>query len=217
DDWTDASGPGLGLAAVVAGAVGAGAVGALTARHLPFDRESTTYRADPDAAVPTMTITPGERVVFTETISPTWMLWLAGTMLAGAAALAWFAVRPVAIIVALFALPLVLFATMRVQADHRGLTVRSAVPGIRFARVRAEEIEQATVIDVEPLKWGGWGYRGSLRLAGTAAVVLRRGPGVHLALTGDRIFVVTLDDPTAAAAVLNAHRSPLRGSEPAVP
>jgi hypothetical protein len=53
------------------------------------------------------------------------------------------------------------------------------------------------------MQWGGWGYRGSLKLMKQAAVVLRAGPGLRLDMTGGRVFVVTIDDPGTAAALLN--------------
>ena len=46
-----------------------------------------------------------------------------------------------------------------------------------------EDIVQVTVLDVRPLQWGGWGYRGSVRLFHQAAWVLHRGPGIRLDLT----------------------------------
>ena len=206
EDWTEASSPGMGFVAVIGAAAVGGVVAALLGKNLPYNRESTAFAADPNGDVPTMDLADGERVVFIETISPGWLLWLTATVLAIAVALAVLAVWSVAAVMAVSALPLLLFLAMRVQADQDGLTVRSTLFGFRFAKIKTEEIEQATVIDVEPMKWGGWGYRGSLKLAGTAAVVLRRGPGIHLKLTGDRVFVVTLDNPRGAAAVLNADR-----------
>lgn len=206
-DWREVSGPGLSLVFVIVGPLIVGAVAAVLARVLPYSAESTHFAADPEAEVPTMTIAEGERVVFTETIAPGWMLWLTAGFLAAAVALLVFAGWVVGLITAASALPLLLFSAMRIQADNNGLVVRSALLGWRFARIKTKDIVQASVIDVEPMKWGGWGYRGSLKLAGTAAVVMRRGPGLHLQLTGDRVFVVTMDNPSGAAAVLNATRA----------
>ncbi len=61
----------------------------------------------------------------------------------------------------------------------------------------------ASVIDVRPMQWGGWGYRGSLKLMRKAAVVHRAGPGIRLDLTDGRVFVVTLDNPEVPVALLN--------------
>ena len=66
------------------------------------------------------------------------------------------------------------------------------------------EIESASAIDVRPMEWGGWGYRGTLTLMKQAAVVLRAGPGIRLDLTDGRVFVVTVDNPEPAVALLNA-------------
>ena len=46
----------------------------------------------------------------------------------------------------------------------------------------------------------GWGYRGSLRLFGRAAVVVRRGERLELSLMGEQSFVVTVDGSATAAA-----------------
>jgi len=57
---------------------------------------------------------------------------------------------------------------------------------------------------VRPMKWGGWGYRGSLKLMNQAALVHRAGPGIRLDLDGGKIFVVTIDEPEQPVALLNA-------------
>ncbi|MEM7273220.1 MAG: DUF1648 domain-containing protein [Actinomycetota bacterium] len=203
--WTEADNPIVGVIVLIVVAAGAGAVGAVLARGLPHDPAATAFRADPAGEAPTLDVADGERVVFTETIAPRWLLWPVVGLLALTVVMAYFTPWWIVVLVGLSTVPAVLLCALRIQADRSGLVVRSALFGIRFAKVPAEDIEEATVIDVEPMKWGGWGYRGSLRLAGAAAVVMRRGPGVHLKLSGDRVFVVTLDDPRTAAAVLNAN------------
>ena len=55
-----------------------------------------------------------------------------------------------------------------------------------------DQIERVDVIDVEPLKYGGWGLRGSRH------AIARRGPGLLLHLGGSRA-VVTVDGPDEAA------------------
>ena len=207
DQWQDATGPGVGvlLAPLLAALCAAGA--AMLGKRLPYNASSRTYAADPNSKQPAMHLSQGERVLFVETISAGWALVLTAVTLLACLATAAFAAWPVAAVIGLSALPLLFLSSMRVQADNSGLSVRSALCGVRFVHIDAADIEQASVIDVEPLKWGGWGYRGSLKLAGTAAVVLRSGPGLHLQLSNDRTFVVTLNDPDGAAAVLNSSRS----------
>ena len=97
-------------------------------------------------------------------------------------------------------LPLV-SVTVEVTADV--LRCRFAGPGgWPTVSIPVAEIERAEAIDVQPLRYGGWGYRGSLRLFRRAAVNLRSGPGLRLALTGGRVFVVTVDGPEGALAHL---------------
>jgi hypothetical protein len=59
------------------------------------------------------------------------------------------------------------------------------------------------VIEVRPVQWGGWGYRGSVRVFKKAAVVLRKGPGLRLRLRNGAQFAVTVPGAEPAAALLN--------------
>ena len=70
--------------------------------------------------------------------------------------------------------------------------------------IAVEDIESASVVDIRPMEWGGWGYRGSLKLMQRAAVVHRAGPGIRVDLRNGKVFAVTIDDPETAVAVLNA-------------
>jgi hypothetical protein len=64
-------------------------------------------------------------------------------------------------------------------------------------------IAQATTTDVVPMQWGGWGYRGSLRLFGKAAIILRGGEGLRLDLVDGKKLLVALDGAEQAAGVVN--------------
>lgn len=75
--------------------------------------------------------------------------------------------------------------------------------GWPVVRLTREQISHAEAIEVVPAQWGGWGYRGSLRLFGRAAIVLRGGPGLKVSTVDERILVVTVEDPQGAAGVLN--------------
>jgi hypothetical protein len=73
----------------------------------------------------------------------------------------------------------------------------------RWPRMSLSLADVATIEvidDIAPLRYGGWGYRGSLRLYRRAALVLRRGPGLRVKLRDGRVFVVTVDDPQGAVA-----------------
>ena len=78
-------------------------------------------------------------------------------------------------------------------------------------RIALADISRATVIDIHPAEWGGYGYRGSRRVFRRAAVVLRRGEGIRLDIADGTVFAVTVDDAATGAGVLN---NLLRGLRP---
>ncbi|NLG54998.1 MAG: DUF1648 domain-containing protein [Rhodococcus sp.] len=91
-----------------------------------------------------------------------------------------------------------MFASVTVQVDGRGLSLRSW--GIRWRTISLDSITHAGVIDVRPAEWGGWGYR--LGVRGTA-VVVRAGEAIALERKDARPFVVTVDGAATGAALLN--------------
>lgn len=92
------------------------------------------------------------------------------------------------------------FRWVRVTVDDTHLRTRFSWPGLIKVDLPVAEIERLEhVPDLRPIRYGGWGYRGSLRLLKKAAVILRRGDGVIFALTGDRRFIVTVDDAASLA------------------
>ena len=97
---------------------------------------------------------------------------------------------------------LLLLERVEVCVDEHGLVARTrwGWPRVHFP---LEDIEAVTALDVRPSRWGGWGYRGSVRLVRRAAWVLHRGPGIRLELTRSREFVVAVDDAEAGAAALD--------------
>ncbi len=201
ENWTDASV--IGVLPVLVISPLTGAAGSFLARSLPHNEVTHEVNTGDQ---PTMAITHAERLVFIETQTVTWALGLSFAAAVSAITLAVLGFWSSALGALALTIPGLLMGRVRVQADRNGLSVRSAIIPIRYAKVGLPDIEAATVIDVEPMKWGGWGYRGSLKLAGTAAIVTRRGPGLRLDLVGDRQFAVTIDDPTTPARLLNALR-----------
>lgn len=67
-------------------------------------------------------------------------------------------------------------------------------------RVRLSDIERVEVVDVDPVAYGGWGYRFR---PGSTAVIVRSGPGIRVVRKGRRDLVVTVDDPAGGAGVVN--------------
>ncbi|EQD40866.1 lipoprotein, partial [mine drainage metagenome] len=94
-------------------------------------------------------------------------------------------------------------STIKVVVDANGLKVYYGPFGWPSSRISLARISQASAVDVRPMAWGGWGYRGSMRMLRRAAVVLRRGEGIRLDLADGKIFVVTVDDAETGAQLLN--------------
>lgn len=100
------------------------------------------------------------------------------------------------------------FTSITVAVGPTGLKVRFGPLGWPRVRVPLAEIETVEVEDVEPMAYGGWGYR---VMPGVRAVVIRRGPGLRVKRTGQADLIVTVDDAATAAGVLAAHLAAARG------
>ena len=91
------------------------------------------------------------------------------------------------------------FVQVRVSVDRRGLRVVSRLLGIRLKQVPLDQVESAFADTLSPLQSGGWGYR---LTGGRTSVVMRGGPALVVNLHSGNQFAVTVDDPSAAAALL---------------
>lgn len=87
----------------------------------------------------------------------------------------------------------------RVQADWRGLRVKSWLFGIPLKRIPLANIESASAATLEPMEWGGWGYRW---MPGRSAIIRKRGPGLVVDRVGGRQFAVSVNNPAEEASVL---------------
>ncbi|MEZ5408529.1 MAG: hypothetical protein R2761_10920 [Acidimicrobiales bacterium] len=197
-DWRDVGPlPWWHLVLVISGPLALAAAGARALPPMPVGPAPTGTTA----ATPLGT---GERAVWVGTLTNRWLhvppvvLCVAGQ--------AWLVVGPgrwIGLTFVPLGLATSVLATVRVTVDRRGLQV--AYGPLHWPRTRfpVERIESADVIEVHPTQWGGWGYRGSVRLMKRAAVVLRRGPGLHLRLRDGSEFAVTVDHPEPGAELLN--------------
>jgi hypothetical protein len=102
---------------------------------------------------------------------------------------------------AALALTTAAFSTVRVTVSSAGVRIAFGPLGAPAKRIPLDQVAQAEATLIEPLAWGGWGYRWAGR--GRTAVVLRRGPGLVLELRDGRRFAVTVDSPEQAAGLLN--------------
>ena len=107
-----------------------------------------------------------------------------------------------AIPAALLLLVYLAFGWIKVTVDVRGLQIRYGVLPRPVTSVPLGDIRRVERIDLAPLEWGGWGYRGSRKAFGRAAVVLRGGDAIKLQLTDGGEFAVTVDDAATGAALL---------------
>jgi hypothetical protein len=98
----------------------------------------------------------------------------------------------------------VTLSRIRVTVDASGLSIAYGPWGWPRQHIARPTIISARVDNIRPLRWGGWGYRGSLILFRRAAVVLRAGPGLVLELQGGRRLAITVDDPEGALRLLPA-------------
>ena len=108
-----------------------------------------------------------------------------------------------AIPAALLLLVYLAFGWIRVSVDVRGLRIRYGLLPRPVTSVPLGDIRRVERIDLAPLEWGGWGYRGSRKAFGRAAVVLRSGDAIKLQLTDGSEFAVTVDDAATGAALLS--------------
>jgi len=201
--WTDARlSPIVILSAIACGFAG-GALGAWLASSLG-EPEQVVEVGDPTA--PVLELAPGENAVWvdTQTLRPLLLVPVV-VVVASLIARLFFVDRWLAIAApCLIALIVLAFASYRLRVDATGLQVRSVIVPWPRLHLDVDEIRAASMIDVRPMQWGGWGYRGSLKLMKQAALVQRAGPGMRLDLDGGRVFVVTTDRPETPVALLNA-------------
>ncbi len=199
DSWMDAPNAWWGLPIVLISAIAVGTAGARLGSHL------ITAAADPSARnAPVMDLADGEQAVWTTSLhnAPLFLVGIAvaavGFVLLASTPL-WFGT-----VVLMSSVPLMALATLHVGIDRNGLQVRYGHLLWPKTLVAVDRIDTASTIDVRPQEWGGWGYRGSLKLTHQAAVVQRAGPGIRLDLKDGKVFVVTVDDPETGVALLNS-------------
>jgi hypothetical protein len=158
---------------------------------------------------PSIGLAPGQRAVWLGRASSGLLIAVTVPVAAGLAVAALLVGPPEGWILLLGAVVIgiaaILTTTIDVTVAPTGVRIGLGPFGVPRKVIPLERIERADAIDVEPLAWGGWGYR--VPRPGTSAVVLRRGPGVLLELAGNRRFVVTVDGAPQAAGLINDLRS----------
>lgn len=152
----------------------------------------------------------GERALWVGTARNHWALPLSligvGAGVALGADQGWMSALPILVVA-----PAVwLLASVRVSASAAGVKVAYGPLRWPVTHIPLRRVARAAAVEVVP---AGWGYRGSLRLFGRAAVIVRKGEGLELSLTGGQSFVVTVDGAVTAAALVNDELARSRGEE----
>lgn len=164
----------------------------------------------PAAAASRLDLAPGERAAWFGTVAigraggiilavaVLIMVCSAVWMLAASELLGFWITAGVALLVSALVAATFVF---RVRISAAGLRVRSLLGWPRWD-VPASDITDVQVVEVDPMtEFGGWGVR--IGLDGRMGVVLRAGEGIQVTRRKGRPFVVTVDDATTAASVLN--------------
>jgi hypothetical protein len=88
-----------------------------------------------------------------------------------------------------------------IRVDARGVRIRSVL-GIPVVNIPLDQISSADVIDVQALsQYGGWGIR--IALNGRIGVIVRSGEALEVHRRKGLDVVVTVDDASSAAALVN--------------
>lgn len=153
-------------------------------------------------ALPSAGLAPGARAAWEGTSSNGWLAVLGvvigGVCLVAAPLVSWGLLLPGS----LGLLACVTTSMLQVRCDGRGMVVRYGLLGWPVQRIALQQIAAAHAIDLDPLEWGGWGYRWAPNQNGTAAVT-RRGPAIVIERIDGRRFAVTVDDALTGAGTLN--------------
>lgn len=212
-DWTQVSDPGTPF---VISTIVASVVGVLAVAWLMRSQCRTTLPADRVEPTVGLSLEDSETASWSSQARARWPYLIAGPLVAiglasivgGVAGLGTPGVAMGAILIPSGLLALA-FVNVLVSVDRRGLTVGYGTLPWPKTRISLDEIATVTSLDITPMEHGGWGYRGSRRIMGKAAVIVRGGEGIHLGLNDGTEFVVTVDNAAQGAGALNDLRRAL--------
>ncbi len=193
---------------ILVGALGGAGAAVVSWLLLP----SMSRDEHPDAAVPTLDLSPTERAVWMRSTGPSGLpvFFILGTLvLVSAVTIVALVLSAPILVAALYSALLVLIALLvagtvfwRARVTAEGLVVRSALGIPRFA-VPLSDVDTATVTDVQPVRdFGGWGLRWGG--PGRFGVVTRAGEALEVRRRNGKALIVTVDDAGTAAALLNS-------------
>jgi hypothetical protein len=164
-----------------------------------------TNDANRDVA-PTLELNPGQRAVWLGSAQNRWM-WLLGVLpllsvlFTTRTSLGMALVTNVAAVATLVVADA--FSNVRVKVDRHGVHIKCGYLGLIRCNVALGDITRAEVFHLAPMAHGGWGYRGSLWLMKRAAIVVRGGTALRLALASGKELSVTVDNADDGASLIN--------------
>ena len=128
------------------------------------------------------------------------------TGLGGLAAYMWAIadVGPAGLVIGTAALLVaVFFCWVRVQLTETSIEIE--LGPLRWPKkvIPLDEVTEATVEKIQPLRYGGWGYRVCGR--GCRAIVVRRGEALKLKMHDEKVFMVTVDGAQEAADLIKGY------------
>lgn len=160
-------------------------------------------RAEAGDAAPAYRLGAQERAAWVGAASSRRLLGVAVVVaIAGAVLLwTWPGVGAICLVVAVL---IAWLHSLTARVDGSGLTVRVGPLPWPRVHVALDDVTAVRTETIEPLRWGGWGYRITPR--GTA-IVVRRGDGLVVSRRDRSDLAVTVDDAAGAVALLEALRA----------
>lgn len=126
------------------------------------------------------------------------VLQLGGVVLIGIGLATW---GWTTLVMTLIGLAVLVFAEVRVTISQNGAVVSLGWLGLISWTVPMSELSAAELETVSPMSYGGWGYR--LR-PGVRAIITRGGEAMRLVRPDKDDLVVTVDDATTGAGLVNS-------------
>ncbi|MDN5821603.1 MAG: DUF1648 domain-containing protein [Brachybacterium sp.] len=158
--------------------------------------------------VPMLDLKPGERAVWVGRARSLPLL-LGGVILVALGGGLLLTAPAAGVPVLVVGLALLAAHQITVRADRSGVRVSWGLQRWPRHTYALEAVTVAESVEIDPLHWGGWGYRRSRHGIG---LVLRRGPGLLLRRDGLSDVAITVDDATSAAGLVNALTQRSRGT-----
>ncbi len=100
-------------------------------------------------------------------------------------------------------LAVVTFTKLTVEVREDGFYIRYGYWIYPVQKIDWQTVASVRTLYVEPVQWGGWGYRWVPWKKATAAV-MRRGPGLRFDFANGKVFVITIDDADTALAAIRS-------------